>query len=229
MSGLLYKAARLVGTPFRYHVQGLENIVPDCPKVFISNHAGSLGPLSIYITVPVQLHPWVIGEMVDNVRTSEYLYMDFIKPAWHLDGHIGKHLSDMIAPIAVSVIKSLQPVTVDRNRGWCREAFHQSLDLLVSGESLLIFPESPERTEGYNAEIRPFLGGFCWLSHMYQETTGLPLTLQPMAVYPPTHRMIIDSPVHLDISGNHRASINRSVNELQAIVNRLYNHLKTSP
>lgn len=226
MSDNLYKAARLVGTPFRYHLYGSENIVPDCPKIFISNHAGSLGPLSIYITLPVQLHPWVIGEMVDIARTAEYLHKDFIEPAWHLNGHIGTSVSEMLAPIAVSVIKSLKPISVDRNRGWSREAFYQSLDLLLAGESLLIFPEDPKRGNDDQSEIRPFLGGFCWISQMYQKSTGASLTIQPMAVYPPRRRMIIDRPVYLNLDGDRRAAITRSVRALQGTVSRLYNEIK---
>jgi 1-acyl-sn-glycerol-3-phosphate acyltransferase len=204
---------------------GLENIVQDQPKIFISNHAGSLGPLSILITLPVRLHPWVIAEMVDIPRTADYLHDDFIKPAWHLDGHVGKRVSKLIAPIAVNVIKSVDPVAVDRNRGWCREAFQISLDLLVAGESLLIFPEEPERKNGPVTDIRPFLGGFCWLSHMYQSTTDQPLAIQPMAVYPPGHRMIIAPPVYLDLSGDHRNAIHLSLHKLEVIVNRLYRQI----
>ncbi|MGB8252549.1 MAG: hypothetical protein WCF08_04995 [Anaerolineaceae bacterium] len=227
MSDLLYKTARLVGTPFKYRVYGSENIVPDLPKVFISNHAGSLGPLSIFITLPVRLHPWVIAEMVDIPRTAEYLYKDFILPAWHLDGYIGRRVSNFLAPIAVGVINSCQPVPVDRNRGWTREAFQKSLDLLLANENLLIFPEQPERDAVSIQEIRPFLGGFCWLSHMYLESTGLPLTIQPMAVYPPKRRMIIDSPINLDLRGDHRTAIDKSVRQLESIVNRLYNTIKS--
>jgi 1-acyl-sn-glycerol-3-phosphate acyltransferase len=227
MPDLLYKAARLVGTPFRYRVYGLENIIPDRPRLFISNHAGSLGPLSIYITLPVRLHPWVIAEMVDIPRTADYLYKDFVLPAWHLDGHIGRRVSNLLAPIAVGVINSCNPVSVDRNRGWCRDAFHQSLELLLSGESLLIFPEHPDRDSEKAHEIRPFLGGFCWLSQMYRESTGEPLTIQPMAVYPPKRRMMLDAPIILDLSGDHRAAIDRSNDRLQDIVHELYNKLKT--
>jgi hypothetical protein len=226
MPGNLYKTARLVGMPFRYRIYGIENIVPDRPKLFISNHAGSLGPLSIFISLPVCLHPWVIAEMTDVPRTAEYLFKDFILPAWHLDGHIGKRVSSLLAPIAVGVINSLDPISVDRNRGWCREVFQQSLDLLLAGENLLIFPENPEREADNLPEIRPFLGGFCWLSYMFQKASGYPLTIQPMAVYPRKRRLILDTPVHLDLRGDHRSAIKKSVDELQAIVNKLYNTIK---
>jgi hypothetical protein len=227
MSDFLFKTARLVGTPFRYRVYGLENIIPDCPKLFISNHAGSLGPLSIYITLPVRLHPWVIAEMVDIPRTADYLYKDFILPAWHMDGGTGRRVSNWLAPIAVGVINSCKPISVDRNRGWCRDAFHESLEMLLSGESLLIFPEHPDREINRDHEIRPFLGGFCWLSQMYENSTGKSLTIQPMAVYPPKRRMIIDAPVYLDLSGDHRTAIHNSNRQLQTIVYRLYDTIKS--
>ncbi len=229
MTDLLYQAARLVGTPFRYRVQGLENVLPGCPKLFISNHAGSLGPLSIFITLPLRLRPWVIAEMVDIPRTADYLYKDFILPAWHLDGHLGKRVSSLLAPIAVNVIKSFDPIAVDRNRGWCREAFHQSLDILLAGENLLIFPEEPDRDPEKEEEIRPFLGGFCWLSQMYQDSTGKPLTIQPMAVYPPKRRMMIDKAVHLDLSGDYRRAIDQATHRLQTTVHQLYNSIKSTP
>ncbi len=227
MPDIFHQTARFFGIPFKYRVTGLGNIVPDCPKLFISNHAGSLGPLSIYITLPIRLHPWVIAEMVDIPRTAEYLYKDFIYPAWHLDGHVGKQVSKLLAPIAVSVINNFQPVSVDRNRGMFREAFQQSLRLLRAGESLLIFPENPDREEN-ESEIRPFLGGFCWLGKMYQDATGLPLTIQPMAVYPPERHMILGKAINLDLSGDYRTMIDKSVNELQTIVNTLYVKIKTS-
>jgi len=227
MTDLFYTISRLVGTPFKYRIEGLENIVYGQPKVFISNHAGSIGPLSILISLPVRLHPWVIAEMVDIPRTADYLYQDFVLPAWHLDGHIGKRVSYLLAPIAVSVINSVQPVAVDRNRGIFRAAFKQSLDLLCAGENLLIFPENPGREEYGFHEIRPFLGGFCWLGRMYLNATGKPLTIQPMAVYPPNRRMILDVPVTLDLSGDYRVAIDRSINELQVIIMRLYKKIKT--
>lgn len=227
MTETLYKVGRWLGRPFRYQVLGAENIVLERPKLFISNHAGSLGPLSILVTFPIKLHPWVIAEMVDIPRTAEYLYKDFVKPAWHLNGHIGKPISNLIAPIAVNVIKSVDPIPVDRNRGWCREAFQESLQLLLAGESLLIFPENPERPAGPDAVIRPFLGGFCWLSQMFQSAKGRPLVIQPMAVYPPGRRMIIAAPVYLDLSGDRRKAINRSTGELESIVRRLYEQISS--
>ncbi len=229
MSDLFYKIACLVGVPFKFRIDGLENIVPHKPKLFISNHAGSIGPLSILITLPVRLHPWVIAEMVDIPRTADYMYKDFILPAWHLDGHLGRRVSNLLAPIAVSVINSVQPVSVDRNRGAFRSAFKQSLDLLLKSENLLILPENPDRDNQNSPEIRPFLGGFCWLSKMYQDATGLPLTIQPMAVYPPKRKIILDTPVNLNLSGDYRIAIDRSVKELQSIVIRLYNKIKMMP
>jgi 1-acyl-sn-glycerol-3-phosphate acyltransferase len=227
MNDTVYQTARWLSRLFRYHIIGAENIVPDRPKIFISNHAGSLGPLSILITLPVKLHPWVIAEMVDIPRTAEYLYKDFVKPAWHLNGHVGKRLSHLLAPIAVGVIKSVAPIPVDRNRGWCREAFHDSLDLLLAGENLLIFPEIPERPANSDLVIRPFLGGFCWLSHMYQSATGQPLAIQPMAVYPPRRRIILGLPVFLNLSGDPRKAIHRSIGKLESIVGLLYERISS--
>ena len=181
----------------------------------------------IYISLPVRLHPWVIAEMVDISRTPDYLFEDFIKPAWHLDGQIGKRISRLIAPIAVRVLRSLDPVSVDRNRGWCREAFQKSLELLVSGESLLIFPEQPAKQCDPVSQIRPFLGGFCWLSQMYYKSTGKALAIQPMAVFPPGRRMIIASPEYLNLHGNYRKAIDRSVVHLEATVKRKYQEISS--
>lgn len=222
MNSWFYRAARVVGYPFRFKITGLENIVPDCPKIFISNHAGSLGPIAIYISLPVQLHPWVIAEMIDVARTAEYLFDDFIHPAWHLDGKFGRMISRWLAPIAVRVIKSFKPVSIDRNRGWCREAFLESNELLVSGKSLLIFPENPARDAHGPGGIRPFLGGFCWLSHMYQKSTGDSLIIQPMAVNPRKRSMILGKPMTIALSNDYRQSINKATLQLEAVVHDLY-------
>lgn len=226
MADLFYNMARLAGRPFRYRITGLGNIEPDCPKVFISNHAGSLGPISIYVSMPVRFHVWVIAEMTDLPRTTDYLYRDFVQPAWHLNGLLGRSVARLLAPLAIGVIRSFSPIAVDRNRGWCREAFLTSNKLLIAGENLLIFPENPARESENQVEIRPFLGGFCYLSHMYTKATGKPLIIQPMAVYPPRRRIILGKPVTLNITNDYRKTMALETHRLQDIVLDLYEKSK---
>jgi 1-acyl-sn-glycerol-3-phosphate acyltransferase len=226
MNSWFHRIAKIVGYPFRYKISGLENIVPDQPRIFISNHAGSLGPIAIYISLPVQLHPWVIAEMTDVARTADYLYDDFIRPAWHLNGRLGRTISRWLAPVAVRVIRGFKPISIDRNRGWCREAFLESNALLLSGKSLLIFPENPVDEDHAPGEIRSFQGGFCWLTHMYQKSVGEPLVIQPMAVNSRKRSMVLGKAITIDLDNDYRKSINAAAHNLESVVRDLYRSIK---
>jgi len=56
-SSLFYRLVRLVGSPFRYRVVGMQNVRNHGPALFVANHLGSAGPLASITSMPLRLSP----------------------------------------------------------------------------------------------------------------------------------------------------------------------------
>ena len=222
MADSFYRFINFLGIFSHFHVIGTENIVESDPAIFISNHAGSTGPISIVTSVPKQMHPWVIGEMTDPKRAPLYMYNDFILPALHLKGKAGMLLARLFSLVSVNLLRGLGSISVDRNRGWCSEAFYKSLMLLRQKKNLLIFPENPLLEADPVTGIRPFFGGFIWLGQMYSKVTGKSLPVIPLVVYPPLKTILVAKAFCLEFRDERRKEIFKFTNLIQTRVEDLY-------
>lgn len=226
MSDTLYNVVRLLGRPFRYRVIGLEHIQPDGPAIFIANHLASAGPLQVILSVPVRFYPWAIAEMTDRERAAAYLYDDFIRPVWRLSGPLGLVVSALVARIAVRLINGLGAVAVERNRGWVRDAFRDSLALLLAGKKLLIFPEDPAGPLDPTCQMRPFLCGFLLLCSLYQKATGQALPIYPTVVHAGCKTVAIGQAVYPHLAAGRREDIRRVCGQLRQDMAALYQLLQ---
>jgi hypothetical protein len=228
MTDTVYKTVRAIGYPFRFRVSGLDHIQNCGPAIFISNHAGSTGPIAVILSIPLRFHLWAIAEMADFTRAPRYIYHDFVQPAWHLSGRFGMLVAYLVTRISVNLINQLGSLSVDRNRGWCSEVFYKSLALLQAGQNLLIFPEDPILALDPETKIRPFCGGYLWLCQMYHETTDSQLPVYPIAVYPPGSKIGIGQPVFFEFKNDRRHEIRLYSRQLQESVVKLYQSLENT-
>jgi hypothetical protein len=178
------------------------------------------------LSAPVCLYPWVIGEMTDFKRAPRYLYDDFVHPAWRLRGHFGTAIAKPLSWLAVWLMRGLNAVSVDRNRGRCVDAFHHSLALLAQGKNLLIFPEDPARLPDPQTQLHPFLCGFIGLCYMHERACGGRLPIYPLAVYPGSKTIAVGEAVFFEDNGNRRQDIRRVCDQLQGKVHELYRGLQ---
>lgn len=222
MSDLLYRLLRILGAPFRYRVIGREYLVDGVPAIYVANHLGSVGPVRAILSLPLRLYPWVVAEMTDPRRAPQYLYDDFIHPTWHLSGRLGRVVAAVVARVAVALINGIDCVAVERSRGPFDVSMEQSLELLCAGKSLLIFPEDPDQALDPGAQMRPFRCGFMWLCHTYEQSTGHPLSLYPVTVYPPRRMILIGPPRRWEPSNERSQSLRDLCHRLQMEIGALY-------
>lgn len=224
----LYDTIKWIGTPFRYHVIGLENIRDGGPAIYACNHLGSAGPLQMVLSLPVRFYPWIMGEMFDYERGPQYLYDDFIHKSWHVSGKFGMGVSTAISHLAASLFNRLKFVSIDRNRGRNKDAFRRSLELLATGENLLIFPEEPKGILNPETQMRPFLCGYVGLCRMYQRQWGKALPVYPVAVYPGTRSLTIGKAIFYENLVNRRRDTYRMGMKVEEDVIRLYLEMKNT-
>ena len=222
MNDTLYQALRLLGAPFAFRCVGLENIRDSGPAIYVANHLSSIGPIEAILSVPVRFYPWVIAEMMDVARAPQYLYDDFVHPAWNLEGRGGLLVATIMSRLTVGLMHGLGCVSVDRNRGRNLSAFRHSLALLNQGKNLLVFPEDPKGPLDPETRMRPFLCGFISLCSMYARATGRPLPMYPLVVSSQAKTISIDAPLFFEPHDNHRHNIRAVCARLREKMEALY-------
>lgn len=151
------------------------------PAVFVANHAGAIGPIAVAASLPVRLHPWIVGDMVDRTLASTYLQKDFVQGELHLPDFIAAPMAEGLSRITVPLLLGIGCIPVWHDRELL-DTLRISADVLARGGSLLIFPEDPTMPIDERTTMRPFKTGFAHLGRIYYEFTGNRLPFHPVAV-----------------------------------------------
>ena len=174
-------------------IVGDENLA-EGPAVFVSNHLGAVGPVAVIASLPVRVYPWVISDMLDRDLAAAYLNQDFVEPQLHLAPPLSHWVANGISKISVRLLSSAGCVPVWQGEK-LHETFRQSVDLLVKGKSLLIFPEYPSKEIDPQYKMTPFQKGFARLGDLYFECTGRALQFYPLAVHLDSYRVRVGLPI----------------------------------
>lgn len=163
---------------------GEENLPKKGPAVFVANHLDATGPIACCCSIPLRLHPWSIGDMMDREKAPAYLNMDFTERLLHLKPPLSTWFSRLLTKITVPLFWSLGCVPVykgDYER--MHETLDLSMDLLRESEFLLVFPEEPSLPADPATGMKPFQRSFARLGEMYYEETRTRLEFYPVAVH----------------------------------------------
>jgi 1-acyl-sn-glycerol-3-phosphate acyltransferase len=182
---------------------GDENLPPSGPVVFIANHLGALGPVAVVASLPVRVYPWVIADMLDHEKAAAYLNQDFVEPQMHLRPPLSIWLAKQISKISVPLLRSAGCVPVYQGEGLL-ETFRLSVDLLVKGKSLLIFPEDPGLDQDAPSKMTSFKTGFARLGEQYSARTGRSLLFCPLAVHAESYRVRVGAPIAYNLNNPPR-------------------------
>jgi len=222
MGDYFYQILRKIGSPFRYQYVGGDHLKMSGGALVVSNHQGAIGPIECILSIPRRFFPWIIVDMVDPNKISDYLFNDFVFPALHIGGRMGKIVAKGIAKIALPILKKIDCIPVDRHDIRFLGAFCYSLDILRKGGALLIFPENPDTPLNSQSEMRSFMSGFLWLCPMYKRWMGKDLPVIPVAVCPTYRRVVVDEPLYYEDSGQPKQDMFKLSQFLERRINRLY-------
>ncbi len=195
MGNRFYRTIRLLGVPIAYRCLNTHNLPTTGPAIYIANHLGSVGPVQALLACPTRLYMWIRAEMMDHRRAPRYLYDDFVHPTWHLNGRFGLAVATLVSRIAIVVFHGIDAIAVEDRTGLHVTAFHRSMALLSSGESLLIFPEDPSQPAESDTGLSPFLGGFVQLSRLYRRQTGAALPIVPVGISIARRALLVGRPI----------------------------------
>lgn len=190
---------------------------PAGPAVFVANHAGALGPIAVAASLPVRLHPWIVGDMLDAGKSAPYLLQDFVKPELHLADRLGMPLSQALSRVTVPLLRNLGCIPVWQERELL-ETYRVSEEALVQGRSLLVFPEDPALPIDSRTGMRPFKTGFAHLGRLHFDRSGEPLNFYPIAVHRPARRVRLGPPIAYNPLSSTPSERRRIAHSLEAVI-----------
>ena len=174
---------------------GEENLPRRGPAVFIANHLDATGPIAASCSIPLRLHSWVIADMMDKDLAPLWLQVDFVERQLHLTPPLSRWLSRAICKISVPLFYSLGCIPVyahDYER--MRETLEKSLDVLLKGKFLLIFPEDHRLPKDPDTKMQPFQHSFVRVGEKYFARTGERLEFYPVTVHG-TGYLVVGKPI----------------------------------
>jgi len=201
---------------------GEENLPKEGPAVFIANHLGPTGPIAVACSIPLQLHPWAVGDMMDKELAPEYLRIDFVEPRLKFKLPFSRVFSKALSKITVPMLKSLGCIPAylgGQERLY--DTLKMSLSLLLEGKCLLVFPEYSLVGSDTIARMHPFQKTVFRLGEMYHEQTGQRLLFYPVAVHE-SNKVMVGKPIAYNPLNAHGVERHRLKNLLEETVKGMY-------
>ncbi len=176
----LFRAIRMLSRPFTFlHERPDLKRVPN-PCVFICRHRNLRGPVFTLLHLNRQMRPWVFSVFCDKQSCCEqysgYTFRVRVNwPAWYT-----KMVSYLLSRIVPYFMRCIGAIPVFRSPMKARVTFRQSLDALLLGESLIIYPDVDYvSTSDQPGELYT---GFLVLGQMYKRATGKDLCFVPLDI-----------------------------------------------
>lgn len=150
----------------------------DKNAIYISNHSGASGPLTLSLYMPIFIVPWGAHEMVGNYRSRwRYLYYVFYQQKLGYKKFKSFIIATLFALISRMLYRGMQLIPTYQDVQ-LKSTIKHSVKVLNKGVSILIFPE--DSTTGYHQELTSYNGGFVLLHEQYMRTHNIDLPIYPI-------------------------------------------------
>lgn len=200
----------------KMHIES-EKLLPKEPTIIVANHAQMYGPIACELYLPDNYTIWCAGEMMKFKEVPAYAYQDFWsqKPAWARPFY--KLLSYLIAPLSVLVFSNARTIAVYKD-GRLKNTFRDSLDELLKGNSIVVFPE---HYVTHNSIVYEFQEGFVDIARLYHKRTGKEIRFVPMYICPALGKMCLGESVQYSAGAPAHGERNRICNYLMQEITHL--------
>jgi len=135
--------------------------------IFIANHSGAAGPLTLSIYFPKYLVPWGAYPMTGHYFMRwKYLYFTFYRQKLGYNKFRSIFLATLFGLVSKIIYNGVKliPTYPDAR---LKTTIKKSIEHLDVNNSLIIFPE--DSNDGYKTEIEAFHSGFVFLAKKYYQ------------------------------------------------------------
>ena len=201
----------------KFTVQGAENL--RTPAIYISRHQNMHGPVHSMVYSPVPLHIWSMYMFLDRVSCRDH-FRDFTFSArYGWPRRKASLVAGLIARPVSAALRSMQAIPVYRGQRDILKTFDLSLEVLMKGENLVIFPDI--RYDDTSSEAGAFYTGYLHLARTYYKKTGRQLPIIPMYATHGTRQIVFGEPLLMDPALPFHDEKDRVSRELQEALDRL--------
>ena len=181
---------------FNAHVSGLKNLQAPGPVIFVANHAGAFGPVSVITSMPVEIYPWVAHEVTDVRTAAPRIQAEFVERELRLKPPLSVFVARVIGRVCVALMKDIGAIPVYQKSKEITSTVTRSLALLQQGKNILVFAE--DSTRKINDVLCEFCTGFIHIARLYYRTTKKALQFVPVGVNRRGGRILVGTPISFD-------------------------------
>lgn len=157
--------------------------------IYIANHRGAAGPLTLIVYFPKILVPWGAHPMTEGYLSRwNYLYHLFYRQKLKYDKFRSLFLATTFGLISRVLYRGVHLIPSYTDLRF-KKTISLSLSHLQQNNSILIFPE--DSSDGYQDEIESFHQGFLFLAKRYFETAGSHIPIIPVYYHQENKRIMI--------------------------------------
>ncbi|MGM7723223.1 lysophospholipid acyltransferase family protein [Metabacillus sp. Hm71] len=167
---------RLVYPKYRIHIPFELNR----PVVYVAHHQNLFGPFIILLWFPKCLRAWILHVFLDQ----EACYKQYVKYTFTKRFGWNKNVAKICAlPLSFAIttfLKSGKGIPVYRGSRKIVHTFHQSVEALCKGDSIVIFPDI-DYTDS-SSRIKEMYDGYLLLDKYYYQATGEHVCFIPLYI-----------------------------------------------
>lgn len=161
-----------------HKAEGCNHVLENEPAIFVCNHQGAYGPMTMQLFFPFKYRPRVLDRTVLKDSCRKHLAEKFFKEDVGLREPFNKWAAAVVAPICVRIMRAVRAIPVFRNSAKILFTFRESVDTLINGCNLVVFPEIRE-TEP-EKHVRRFYTGFVYIAERYYKKAGKQALFYPV-------------------------------------------------
>lgn len=142
------------------------------PVIFVCNHYELFGPAAVTLSLPVNFRPWTNSIVVNATESVEKMIVGFQHTFPFLSEKGARKALNALAPTVERVMSHFAPIAVYHDSlGKQMRAIAQSVDVLLAGDNIVLFPETalPKYSKG---RVTEFFRSFALIGEYYRRRTG---------------------------------------------------------
>lgn len=167
----------------------------DEPVVFVCNHYEIFGPVAIALSLPLRYHFWINAMVLEAAENVEYMIPGTRHTFPFLSENVTRKLLRFAAPLIEKTLKRFRALPVyHRHLGKQRRTIEHSVDAMLNGENIVIFPETaiPAYSHG---RVTEFYRSFALIGEVYRRRTGKSAVFCPLYIDRKHRKLCFGQPV----------------------------------
>ena len=175
----VYKAVKWLLCHTFFKRMRVERSYPDEgpePVLYIANHSGAFGPISMVCFFDRRVRPWVISDVCYMRTFPAFARKDFFHPKNPFSKAFFWVASYVLAPLGSWVFTNVEAIPAHFS-GKVVQSIDKSIETLEEGISVLIFPEKRQYFSPY---VEEFQDGFAYVASRYYKKTGRRIKVVPV-------------------------------------------------